>query len=105
MSTCRVLHRKRLVFNNAPPITQTGIEYMHATYGTLTGHTCADCFDLMRDRMPTICGCRKYPFREGSVMAEYKLGHGWRGHWLACGLWRLAYKKRKIEQLELVVED
>lgn len=103
MTLC--IHRKRFIVESSSSLIKTGIAYMHTEFGTLPGHTCSDCKDLMRDKMPTICGCRKYPFREGSVMAEYKLGHGWRGHWLACGLWRLAYKKRKAEQLELVVED
>jgi hypothetical protein len=38
-------------------------------------------------------------------MTEYKDGNGWRGHWLACGLWRLAYRRQKVEQLEITLED
>ena len=100
-----ILHRKRLITNPLPRRTLTGIAYMYGEHGKLEGHVCSDCNELMRDRMPTICGCRAYPFRQGSVMAEYKAGFGWRGHWQACGLWRLAYKLRRVEQLEMALED
>lgn len=100
------LRKPRLVTQPVKPLTQTGIDYMRAEYGTLPGHTCADCKELMRNyRIETVCSCRQYPFSQGNVMSEYQAGHGWRGHWPACGLWRLVYRKRKVEQLELVVED
>jgi len=88
------------------PMIKTGIDYMHAEFGTLPDHTCADCKALMRNyKIETVCSCRNYPFRTGNVLSEYRAGHGWRGHYLACGLWQLLMRRQKSTQLELVIDD
>ena len=106
MTLCKLMSKPRLFTVRMKSVIKTGLSYMHGTHGTLPGHVCSDCQALMRSHnVSTVCGCRKYPYRTGSLMTEYKDGNGWRGHWLACGLWRLAYRARKVEQLEIALED
>jgi hypothetical protein len=105
MTLCKLIPRKRLSISKAKPVIKTGLAYMHETHGTLPGHVCSDCRALMRNsHCTTICACKEYPFR-GSMMTDHRDGNGWRGHWLACGLWRLAYRPQKVEQLEIALED